>query len=141
MTAIITACTLLIATGEPIECPPQIPHWTEICVSLTTFWPFDEEGELVAWAGQADSTPQYTAVMHEITGPEQAYTFVAAPSFLLGSTICLAYYGCLPVLDTFGDELYRAGIIYNEHWQQWVLPVDLISPDYFMTLICDWRIE
>lgn len=136
---VFAACLMLVATGEQLDCTPAPPPIHEVCVSLTNYWPFDDSGELAPLNGQADSTPQYTAVMHELTSPDiDRWSLVAGPASLLGKTVCVGYYGCYPVLDTFGTIVYRQGVFWHDGYGQWVIGVDVLTDAPIHELVCNW---
>lgn len=125
-----------LPAGDWEACDPP-STWDGLCFSMTSYWPFDEHGELVPWGGQANAQPWATANGHRIESPSQAMSFVAAPLPLVGREFCSGYLGCVPVHDTFGAKIYQAGGFWHDTYQTHVVPVDVFSPEIIHYLECD----
>lgn len=117
--------------------PPPI---TEMCFSVTSYWPFDD-GVLTPYGGQADSDPTKTANGFKITGEHQANTFVASSLPFVGQEFCNSWLGCVPIHDTFGDPTYQAGPFWHDGYKQFVIPIDVFSPEPAHYLECSGEIK
>lgn len=110
--------------------------WEDLCFSVTNYWPFDENGELVPWEGQANGQPWATANGFPITSTTQAETFVAAPLSYVGLEFCNSWLGCVPIHDTFGHPIYQGGGFWHSTYKQHIVPIDIISPRPIHYLDC-----
>jgi len=128
--AIVVMClTVDHVSAHIINTTLPLPGIDEVCFSVTNYWPFDENGEIVAHAGQADSDPYHTAAMVDVRA-DREMEWVAAPLPLLndGASIKLPWLAApLPVLDTFGDEDYQAGVFWHDGYKAYVIGVDLFT--------------
>jgi hypothetical protein len=128
----VMCLSVLLATANGLECPPPID---QVCWSVTSYWPFDENGGAIAGNGQADSQPNYTANMTYIT-PNDEWSIAAVPFDLVGVALIFPNGHTVYAADTFGNPTYQAGVFYHDYWKQWVMGVDILSPDPFLYLEC-----
>lgn len=129
-----------LALANNVNCPPAIE---DMALSLTSYWFFGPDGEPVAWNGQADGNPEGYANSYP-TSPDHAWRVSAcisewttlywttAVSFMWGSQIReVACY------DNFGLESYREPF-FHDGYGQWVIPVDVLTPEVVHGLVHDW---
>ena len=128
----MTAFCVMLPAEDQAHCPPPLE---EACFSVTNFNPWNEAGQLQPFNGQADADPFHTAVMIEVT-PALIWRLAAVPAPLLGRTIVLSSGAELYGGDTFGNEAYRAGVIWHSVYGRWVTPVDVLTPDELHYLDC-----
>jgi hypothetical protein len=98
------------------------------------------EWKAVAFEGQADSQPNYTAAMHELHPVRDEWVLAAAPLPLLGEAAVFPW-GRVELLDTFGNPAYQAGPIYHHIYERWVVPIDVLTYSPLHYLECDGTIE
>lgn len=119
--------------------PPQ--SWDDFCFSVTSYWVFDENGNVMYGTLNSDADPTGTAVGVRITSPEQRNTWVALPLPLISggyySYACLDGLGCLPGWDTFGAPAYQAGGFWHPGWQEKVIGVDVFTDEIVHYMTCD----
>ena len=132
----VMCLSVLLATANGLECPPPID---QVCWSVSSYWPFDENGQAIAGNGQADSQPNYTANMTYITADDK-WGIAAVPLDLVGSVLVFPDGTAVYAADTFGDPVYQAGVFWHDYWQQWVMGVDILTPDLFLYLECEGEI-
>lgn len=113
----------------------NIPEPDEVCISLTAYWPFNEDGKAVPWNGQADGSPSLTANGFRIS-PDSKNKVAAAPLMLVGGSVDIMGISA-NIHDTFGNEVYQHGIFWHDGYNHWVLPVDILSNDSIHYLVCD----
>ncbi len=135
MTAICVS--LMLATANGATCPPPI---TEACWSVTSYWVFDENGTAQPWGGQGDSDPSHTANMTYIT-PADEWEIAAVPFDLVGSTFILSSGVVLNAADTFGHQVYQDGVFWHDHYEMYVIGVDVLTPEPLHYLDCGGRIR
>ena len=139
MTQIIAMCalSLLLADANGLSCPPPP---IDACWSVTSYWPFDEEGNPVAWGGQADDSPSYTANGTYITADDE-WDIAAVPLPLVGSTLIFPNGHTVYAADTFGHPVYQAGVFWHHRHREWVIGVDILSPQPMAYLECRGSVE
>lgn len=112
-----------------------IPKADDLCISLTAYWPFDDDGNAIPFNGQADATPNQTANGFHIS-PANKNTVAAAPLGLVGGNVSV--FGIDAVIqDTFGHDVYQHGVFWHDYYERWVLPIDILSDDEIHYLVCD----
>jgi hypothetical protein len=112
-----------------------IPKPSEVCLSLTAYWPFDEQGNPQPWNGQADATPTQTANGYHITVDDRNKV-AAAPLPLIGGNVDALGIEAT-IQDTFGHEVYQHGAFWHDGYERWVLPIDILSDEPIHYLVCD----
>ena len=120
--------------GEYVRC--DVPAITEVCWVVTNYWPFNEAGELVPWNGQADGDPTGTAAGAKIHSVEQEWDWVGGPLPLINDLVCFPSGYCPPVWDTFGEPQRQAGVFWHDDFEQYVIGIDLFTPEPFRYLEC-----
>lgn len=113
----------------------QMPTAKDVCISLTAYWPFDEQGNAIPWNGQADGSPNQTANGFHITA-DHKNTIAAAPLPLIGGRVKIMGLDAA-INDTFGNVVYQHGVFWHDGYEHWVLPVDILSNDPIHYLVCD----
>ena len=138
---IAALCTMLPSADQHncnrILTPPSI---MEACWSVTNYWPFDGDGELQPWGGQADSDPYHTANGTELS-LDLEWQIAAGPLPLVGNTFVFPNDWRLSIADTFGADLYQQGVFWHYHYMSWVIGVDVLTPQPIHHLECGGRIE
>jgi hypothetical protein len=107
-----------------------------VCFLVTVYWPFDENGQAVAWNYQADGNPNHTADGFRIT-PADQFGVAAVPLPILqwgnrngGGSVVLWDGIAVPMHDTFGNQARQDGIIWHEVHQQKLIGIDVLAdPD------------
>ena len=117
--------------------PPTIE---QACWSVTNYWPFDERGQLQAWNGQADGDPYHTANGTEVT-IDKAWRMAAGPLPIVGQTLVFPDGRRLAVTDTFGHPEYQAGVFWHDSYEEWVIGVDVFTPEPLHYLECGGEIR
>jgi hypothetical protein len=119
-------------------------EWNDFCISVTSYWPFDKDGNLMYGTIQTDEDPTGTATGWQIYSVEQSGDWVAAPlPFITNgyySDVCFpSFYqtDCYPVYDTFGHPVYQAGGFWHSGYQEKVVPVDIFSKEIHHYLSCN----
>ncbi len=137
--SMVAFCAMLPAEDQR-WCQALIPPPPEkACFSVTSYNPWNDEGELVPFEGQADGDPYHTALMIPVTRA-RIWQIAAVPAPLLGRTIVLSSGAELYGGDTFGAEGYRAGVFWHHTYQEWVIGVDVLTPDELHYLDCGGRV-
>ena len=157
MTLIMTMLSALHVSPPPVVYTPpaicafmdpsdweacQIPEsWDEFCFSVTSYWVFDTDGNVIHGTLNSDTDPTSTAVGVRITSPEQRNTWVALPLPLISggyySYACFHGFGCLPGWDTFGAPTYQAGGFWHPSYHAKVIGVDVFTDEILHELICN----
>ena len=137
-------CLALLWGGFTSQLQP--PPVGEMPLSITSYWMFDDNGNPVAWEGQANGDPGHYA-NGEATSPDHAckvgaciqdWTLLnwttAATFWWQGEQMTIACY------DNFGLESYRRPF-YHAGYGEWVIPIDVLSPLPYHGLVWEWGTE
>lgn len=115
----------------------------ELPLSVTSYWPFDENGHAVAYGGQADGNPHVYANMMP-TSPDHAHQVAACISdwTTLGHTTAVTFWWLgeeitVACWDAFGAEAYRRPF-FHDGYGRTVIPIDILSPTPYHGLVHDW---
>lgn len=122
----------------------------EMCISLTSYWVWKEDGTFLdGWGGQCDSdcttTANGTTLSHDWAWTGQGDPLSAAacisPWVRLGTTrtITLPYYGEVSCVDAFGLESYRQPF-YHPTYERWIVPVDLLAQGVHDLICGGWSL-
>lgn len=140
MTPFAAICiTMMLNVDHPELCLPPAPIH-ELCASVTNYWPFNEEGELVPFNGQADSDPYHTANMTPVT-LDGEWRIAAGPSSLVGKQYVFPNGWVINIADTFGAKAYQKGAYWHYSYNQYVWGLDVMTSEPIHYLECDGRIE
>lgn len=135
-------CGFNIAKAADIDASDPVPGINKVCWSVTNYWPFDEDGQIVSYAGQADGDPYHTAGMIDVA-INRDFDWVAGPLSLLeaGAAIKLSWLDePLPVWDTFGDEAYQAGVFWHDGYGRYVIGIDVFTAVPIHYLECNGEV-
>lgn len=134
-------CALLLWGGITAQLQP--PPIEQMPLSVTSFWMFDDNGNPVAWGGQANGDPGHYA-NGEATSPAHAGKVAACIQdwTLLNWTTAVSFWWggeqmTVACYDNFGAPSYRRPF-YHAGYGTWVVPIDLLSPLPYHGLVWDW---
>lgn len=129
---------------NPIDPPPPIE---EMCLSLTSYWVWDETGNrLDGWEGQCDEDCSWTGAGYYLPETSEEYSGGYAACVydwtkLKGSSTRVVSYGdtSLFCVDNFGDINYWEPY-YHDLYERWVIPIDVLAP-FEHGLVCNWSLS
>ena len=140
---VLSACIGTHGERCPVYDPPPI---TEMCLHVTSYWPWDDNGRLFdGWNYQCNDDCSITGGLYTL--PELASDYAGGYAACIHgwtrikgypTTIVELPMGDFYCVDTFGRESYRQP--FYEADEGWVIPVDLLHPGYH-DVICDWSIS
>ena len=126
---------------------PYIPPIEDMCLSVTSYWPWDDDGQLYdGYHGQCDADCSYTGGGYYL--PEQASNYPGGYAACIYDWTSRKGYSTR-VVNVLGEEWYcvdNFGV--ESHWEpffslaylDWVVPVDLLAPEGH-GLYCDWSVS
>lgn len=147
-------CLAIALTGitEQLKPPPieQMP------LALTNYWFFDSSGNPVAWNYQANGEPDEYANLYP-TDPSHAWQVAACiqdwtklyvepePGYIAPYTTSISFWWngqerTVACYDNFGAITYRRPF-YHSGYGQWVIPVDVLTPEPVYGLVWDWSMD
>lgn len=139
------ACIGLVIAGALQSIGPR-PPLDAMPLSVTSYWFYDEDGQPVAWKGQADGDPSIygnsypTDISHAgrvgacIQELVRRVTTHAFTFTWRGQLITIHCY------DTFGKVSYRRPF-YHNGYGRWVIPIDILSPTPYHGLVSEWSLS
>jgi hypothetical protein len=145
----VICSAILLFTSDNCHDPfaALIPPIEEMCLSITSFWPWNEQGYLYdGWHGQCDSDCSVTSGGYRL--PEKAEDYGGGYAACISGWTAVAEYPTahlvtgwddLVCVDSFGDPDYRKPF-YHYGYERWVVPVDILAP-FAHGLDCDWEIS
>lgn len=147
---IVYTCTnaacLLLAISGAVEAVTAVPPLESMPLSLTSYWMFDDDGQPVAWGGQANDDPGHYA-NGEVAVPEHAGNVAACIQdwtlFYWTTAVSFTWQGQqmqVSCYDNFGAESYRRPF-FHDGYDVWVVPVDILSPVPFHGLVWEWSTD
>lgn len=115
-----------------------------MCLIVTSYWPFDEDGDPVEWDNNADASPNYTADGLYIDSSSD-YATSAMPFPILrwsnrsgGRKVVLWDGREVPINDTFGSPTHQRGAYWSSYYKMKVVPLDILTKDIIHTTYCNW---
>jgi len=136
-------CGLLPILPTSPPDPPQ-PPISEMCLSVTSYWVWDENGDVLpGWGGQCNDDCTVVASGHTLPIRAEGYDGGYAACIqdwtkLKGSpTKTVTFDGkTVYCVDNFGDSDYWAPF-YHDYYERWVIPIDILA-EFEHGLQCDW---
>lgn len=132
---------MILAAVEGLNCPPPIE---EMPLSVASYWTMDEDGNYIAWNGQADDSPELAANGTYLT-PDlawQAGACISEWTTRYWTTSVVFQWGGevreVACHDEFGRESYRRPF-FHDGYGLWVIPVDVFSPEPVHGLVWEWN--
>lgn len=143
---------LLLASLYPIPYPldlpqPVQPPISEMCLSVTSYWVWDEQGDMLpGWGGQCNHDCSTVASGHRLPKRVEDYgggyaACIQDWTMLKGYSTHVVTFGDFShyCVDNFGDANYREPF-YHDYYEQWVVPVDILDPGMH-GLECNWTVS
>lgn len=138
MTPFFALCaTMYLHIDHPELCAPA-PPLVDLCVSITNYWPFDDNNQLQPFRGQADSDPYHTADMTPVS-LDLEWRIAAGPMPLMGHTYTFPNGWTVRIADTFGKAAYQAGAFWHYTYSRFVWALDILTSEPLHYLECRGR--
>ena len=130
----------------PLDLPQPVPPISEMCLSVTSYWVWDEQGDMLpGWGGQCNDDCSTVASGHRLPKRVEDYgggyaACIQDWTMLKGFPTHVVTFGDFShfCVDNFGDLNYREPF-YHDYYEQWVVPVDILDPGMH-GLECNWSI-
>jgi hypothetical protein len=133
--------------------PPK-PDINSMCLHVTSYWPYDENGIIYdGWHYQCNESCRMTGGLYVLPDLASQYNggFAACitgwtarygwPTSWIeidqGYANGTGWYTNVACVDGFGAESYRQPF-YHWNYQQWVIPIDILSKQPIHELVCNW---